>query len=88
MPPTQPTAVALLHRLLFRALLEIRSGAREQKDKAAFHLADLFHTVVLEMERAAEGRETYEAALKALEERAEEKGLSEWLSRNVAGLSR
>jgi hypothetical protein len=88
MPATEPNAVTLLHRLLFRALLEVRSGAREQKDKVAYHLADLFHTVVLEMENAAEGRGTYEAALKALQERADEKGLSEWLRRNVADLNR
>jgi hypothetical protein len=88
MPAVEPTAVTLLHHLLFRALLEIRSAAREQENKVAYHLADLFHTVVLEMENAAEGRGTYEAALKALEERAEERGLSEWLRLNVAALSR
>jgi hypothetical protein len=78
---TTPTpAVEKVHRLLFRALLEMRSQGHEQRNKLVFHLADLFHNVVLEMENAAEGRCTYEDVLKALEERAREKGLDKWLS--------
>jgi hypothetical protein len=78
----QTSAVETIHRLLFRALLEIRSQGREQQNKAVFHLADLFHNVVLEMENAAEGRCTYEDVLKLLGERAGEKGMDRWLREN------
>jgi hypothetical protein len=65
-------AVETVHRLLFRALLEIRSQGHEQKNKVVFHLADLFHGAVLEMENAAEGKCSYEEVLKYLEEKARE----------------
>ncbi len=80
---TPPPAVEAVHRLLFRALLEMRSQGHEQKNKLVFHLADLFHNVVLEMENAAEGKCTYEDVLKGLEERAREQGLERWLRANL-----
>jgi hypothetical protein len=88
MPATDPSALDLVHRLLFRALLEIRSQGHEHKDKVVFHLADLFHNVVLEMENAAEGKCGYEDVLKAVEQRAREKGLGKWFEHNVAELRR
>jgi hypothetical protein len=87
MPTTHPSAVETVHRLLFRALLEIRSQGHEQKNKLVFHLADLFHNIVLEMGNAAEGQCTYEGVLKALEERAKEKGLDKWFEKNLAELN-
>jgi hypothetical protein len=86
MQVNQTSAIETVHRLLFRALLEIRSQGHDEKNKVAFHLADLFHTVVLEMENAAEGRCTYEDVLKRLEQRANEKGLDRWLSQGVSDL--
>jgi len=82
------SAAETVHRLLFRALLEIRSQGHEEKNKVVFHLADLFHTVVLEMENAAEGRCTYEDVVKLLEQRAKEKGLDRWLSQEAVELQR
>jgi hypothetical protein len=76
-----------VHRLLFRALLEMRSQGHEQRNKVVFHLADLFHTIVLEMNNAAEGRCTYEDVLRRLEELAVEKGLEKWLSQNTDALA-
>ncbi len=81
-------AVESLHRLLFQALLEIRSEGQEQKNKRAYHLADLFHSVVLEMGRAAEGKSSYEDALQTLTDRAHERGLDQWLSRELARSSK
>ncbi len=75
----QTSAVETIHRLLFQALLAIRSQGQEQKNKVVFHLADLFHNIVLEMAIAAEGKCTYADVLKCLEERAKEKGLDRWL---------
>jgi hypothetical protein len=59
------TALELVHRLLFRALIEIRAQGYEQKNKLVFYLADLFHNAVLDMEAAAEGRLTYEEVLRS-----------------------
>ncbi|MFO7907875.1 MAG: hypothetical protein ACQESR_05130 [Planctomycetota bacterium] len=83
MQVNQTSAAETVHRLLFRALLEIRSQGHEEKNKVVFHLADLFHTIVLEMEHAAEGRCTYEDVAKLLEQRAKEKGLDRWLSQEA-----
>ena len=80
------TAAELVHRLLFRALLEMRSQGHEQHNKVVFHLADLFHNSVLEMERAAEGRRSYEDVFKSLQEKAKEKGLERWLTTNLEDL--
>jgi hypothetical protein len=88
MHTNQTSAVASVHRLLFRALLEIRSQGHEQKNKLVFHLADLFHSAVLEMENAAEGKCSYEEVLKCLTERAREKGLDKWLDVNLAAVNR
>jgi hypothetical protein len=79
MNTTNKTALELVHRLLFRALIEIRAQGHEQKNKLVFHLADLFHNVVLDMESAAEGRSTYEEVLRQLEEKAKEKRCEQWL---------
>ncbi|MCI0464618.1 MAG: hypothetical protein L0Z62_47435 [Gemmataceae bacterium] len=84
MNTTNKTALELAHRLLFRALIEMREQGHEQKNKVVFHLADLFHNVVLDMEAAAEGRLTYEEVLRQLEEKAKEKNCERWLHAALA----
>src|SRR5437588_1779582 len=79
MHTTNKTALELVHRLLFRALIEIRAQGHEQKNKLVFHLADLFHTAVLDMEAAAEGRLTYDEVFHQLEAKAREKNCERWL---------
>jgi hypothetical protein len=86
MQATNKTALEIVHRLLFRALIEMRAQGHEQKNKLVFHLADLFHNTVLEMENAAEGKTTYEEVLRLLEEKAREKGCDRWLSSTLAQL--
>ncbi|HYT92593.1 MAG TPA: hypothetical protein VEL76_28010 [Gemmataceae bacterium] len=83
---TNLSAAETVHRLLFRALLEIRSQGHEQKNKIVFHLADLFHNIVLDMKTAAEGECGYEEVLARLAEQAKEKGLERWLNSNLADL--
>lgn len=78
------SAVKTLHRLLFRALVEMRAEGHEQKDKLVFHLADLFHNIVLEMENAAEGEKSYDEVLALLIERASQRGLQRWLESALA----
>ena len=86
MKTTNKTAPEVLHRLLFRALIEMREQGRIEKNKVVFHLADLFHTTVLEMENAAEGKATYEDVLRFLENKAKEKGLSTWVQTTLKEL--
>ncbi len=76
---TDKTALELVHRLLFRALLEIRAQGHEHKNKLVFHLADLFHNAVLDLEAAAEGRLTYDEVFRLLKEKAQEKNCESWL---------
>ena len=80
MQTTSKTALEIVHRLLFRALIEMRSQGHDQKNKVIFHLADLFHNTVLQMESAAEGKASYEDVLRRLEEKAKEKGCESWFS--------
>ena len=84
METKQHSAVHTIHRLLFDALLEIRSQGHELRNPLVFRLADLFHNVVLEMENAAQGKTTYEDVLHFLEERAKEAGCETWLRHNLA----
>jgi hypothetical protein len=79
MQTTDKSALELVHRLLFRALIEIRAQGHEQKNKLVFHLADLFHNVILDMEAAAEGRLSYDEVLRQLDEKAKEKNCERWL---------
>ena len=78
-----------VHRLLFQALLEIREQSRVNGDKVSYHLADLFHTVALQLEAAAEGKTNvnYEDILTFLKERAREKGCEEWIEARVSELA-
>jgi len=84
MPTTHKTATELVHRLLLRALLEMREQGREQKNKLVYHLADLFHNAVLDMEAAAEGRSTYDDVLRLLDEKARETNCERWLQSALA----
>jgi hypothetical protein len=86
MESTSKTALEIVHRLLFRALAEMRAQGFEHNNKVVFHLADLFHNVVLEMKDAAEGNATYEAVLRFLREKAKEKGCEKWLDSTLAEL--
>jgi hypothetical protein len=81
MQTTENTALETLHRLLYRALVEIRAQGHEQKNKLVFHLSDLFHNLVFEMQNAAEGKTSYEDVLRLLEEKAKEKDCEKWLAR-------
>jgi hypothetical protein len=82
--PTTKSAAELLNRLLYRALIEIRDQGREGGSKAVFHLADLFHTIPLQLDRVLEGQATYEEVLQALEAKAAEKGMERWLHAAVS----
>jgi hypothetical protein len=87
MSANQNDASHAVHRLLFRALLEMRAQGDEHHNKVVFHLADLFHTTALGLERAARGESSYEDVMQALRERADEKSMRKWLDRNFAEIT-
>ena len=80
---------SLVHQLLFRALLDMRERGHASGDNAVYHLADLFHNAVLQMEEADEGPESlddYDQILSFLRTRAKEKGCEEWLDQQLSAL--
>jgi hypothetical protein len=70
----------LCHRLLYLALIELRAEAHEIKNSKVFHIADLFHNIPLQLEKAAKGELQYEELLVWLENRAIQNGCEEWLN--------
>ena len=69
----------VLHEALYYALLDIRCQGRESNDKAVFHLANLFHNIVIQMGQAACGNREYSDVLKHLKETAAATGCQHWL---------
>jgi hypothetical protein len=69
----------LCHRLFYSALIELRAEAHEIKNSKVFHIADLFHNIPLQLEKAAKGELQYEEILAWLENRAIQNGCQEWL---------
>jgi hypothetical protein len=71
----------LLHRLLYVVLLDLRmeSATGMIQHQKLFHLADLFHTIPLQLERAAQGAISYDDILEWLKSRAREKQMEGWL---------
>jgi hypothetical protein len=78
-------ASTLVHRLLFDALTEIRDEGNTAGNKLVFHLSDLFHQAVLQMEQAAEGggSVSYETVLESLKNAARRKGCGDWIDRHI-----
>jgi hypothetical protein len=78
-------ASTLVHRLLFDALTEIRDEGHTAGNKLVFHLSDLFHQAVLQMEQAAEGDQSvgYDTVLESLKSAARRKGCGEWMDRHL-----
>jgi len=75
------TAKSTVHQLLFQALLEIRERGHESGDSVVYHLADLFHNAVLQMENTEESDSatTFEEVLNFIHQRAKEKGCADWV---------
>ena len=76
----------VVHRALFQALIEMRARAGESNDKLVWHLADLFHTIVLDLESASLGERSYDEVLQTLTDRVGEKGLGRWWAAKIADL--
>lgn len=70
----------ILHRLIYLALVEIRAEAYEIENKKIFAIADLLHTIPLQLERATKGEEEIENVLASLKEKADIKEMRKWLN--------
>ncbi len=83
-------ALKVTHRLLFQALLDIRDESRRIDNKTIYHLADLFHNVVLQLEAVAEGSDTnlnYEDILVFITEHAKSKGWEKWVDDRITEIA-
>jgi hypothetical protein len=74
---------ALLYRLLYDALIEMRYEAHEGRTDTVFRIADLFHRLPLQLERMERGEVTYEAVMSELQEHAERTGMTQWLTHRI-----
>jgi hypothetical protein len=80
----------IAYRLLFQAVLEIRDESRGIGNKPIYHLADLFHNVVLQLENAASGSEatvSYDDILAFIKEHARAKGWEKWVDARIDEIS-
>jgi hypothetical protein len=74
----------LIHFLLYHSLVEIRSAAYEKKSYTAiFKIADTFHNVPLQLEKASKGERKYQDILDDIAQRANRNGCLEWLEEHV-----
>lgn len=73
---------SLIHQLLFEALLEMRQRGYESGDNVVFHLSDLFHNAVLQLDRT-NGDSSDDEVLEFLKKRAKEKGCEEWVQQQL-----
>jgi hypothetical protein len=74
---------ALLYRLLYDGLIEIRYYARERRTKEVFRLADLFHNLPLQLERMERGETTPEEVMGDLQAHAERNRTKQWLAHRI-----
>lgn len=77
----------LLCRLLHRAFLDVRVEANEIKNGRVFAIADLFHAIPLQMERAERGEISYDDILNGLTEKARAKNTLQWLDNAIDNVS-
>jgi len=83
------TAKSTVHQLLFQALLEMRERGHESGDSTVYHLADLFHNAVLQMECTQENDQSdgFEEVLNFIHQRAKEKGCADWVDSQLNRLA-
>lgn len=73
------TTSTVLHRLVYTAFIEIRAAAREGDTQRVFQLSDLFHNVPLRLDRLERGEVSPDAVIHWLRDRAQQRGLAQWL---------
>jgi HD-GYP domain-containing protein (c-di-GMP phosphodiesterase class II) len=72
---------------MYAAFVEMRAEAYEKQKAKIFHIADIFHTVPLQLERANKGEMTYEEVYSAIKNKAAEKGCEQLLESLIKNAS-
>jgi hypothetical protein len=66
-------------KLMYRAFLDIRVASYQQNSKTSFVLADVFHNVPLQMNKAEKGEKSYADIIKWIQEKCEARNCTSWL---------
>ncbi len=74
-------------KLLYAALLDIRVAAYSQDSRTCFVLADIFHNVPLQLNRADKGEKSYAEIVTWIEKECEERRCKSWLDNANANIS-
>lgn len=74
----------LIHRLLARALLDIRIAALEGRNDATFEISNVFHNVPFQLVRIRSEGGDFHEILEWLEMRCEEGRMKGWLANAIA----
>lgn len=74
----------LLYRLMYQALVEMREEGHTIQNKKVFYLADLVHTLPLQLEQKSQDDDSYDDILRMVQVRAEDKGLQQWLDQVIS----
>jgi hypothetical protein len=77
-------AQALLCRILFRGLVEIREEAYMIKNKKIFHIADLLHNLSLDLIDGTTDQAKFDGILAELRVNAGHTGVDGWLEHVIA----
>lgn len=72
---------------MYVAFLEMRVEAYEKQNAKIFHIADIFHTVPLQLERVNKGEITYDEVLSEIRSKALEKGCEQLFENLVKNAS-
>jgi hypothetical protein len=83
-----PDARSLVHHLCYQALLDLRDEAHQTRHAQAFALADLFHTVPLDLVLVLQGQESDDQLLDQLHDRALQRGCNDWLEQALEDTAR
>ncbi|MBI1246805.1 hypothetical protein GC197_03045 [bacterium] len=83
MPPkpsqTEALAIEKLYRLMYLAFLDIRSEGAQLNSGPVYGLANLFHGIPPQLEKAAQGEMTYEEVMRSLLDKARELKCEAWI---------
>jgi len=74
----------MLYQLLYDALIEIRAEGHAMSTTQVVQLADLFHTIPLQLERMERGEVSPEDVLHGLQTRARATGMDRWVEHRIA----
>ncbi|GCE09186.1 hypothetical protein [Dictyobacter aurantiacus] len=77
-----------LFTLLYRAFLDIRIASYSKDNHTCFVLADIFHTVPLQMNQAENGVQSYADIILWIQKKCEERNCAPWLENANADMAK